>query len=78
MDLTLVSSEHAKKIFELTQAEEKNPNGQIVRKIQLQKPVEVLFEGVDLNTYFEINNDGTIEELFSRVKSLAEDRPASI
>ena len=57
MDLTLVSSEHAKKIFELTQAEEKNPNGQIVRKIQLQKPVEVLFEGVDLNTYFEINND---------------------
>jgi hypothetical protein len=26
---------------------------------------------------FEINNDGTIEELFSRVKSLAEDRPAS-
>jgi hypothetical protein len=27
---------------------------------------------------FEINNDGTIEELFSRVKSLAEDRPASI
>jgi glycosyltransferase involved in cell wall biosynthesis len=57
MDLTLVSSEHAKKVFEVTQAEEKNPNGQIVRKIQLQKPVEVLFEGVDLNTYFEINND---------------------
>ena len=27
---------------------------------------------------FEINNDGTIEELFTRVKSLAEDRPASI
>jgi hypothetical protein len=26
---------------------------------------------------FEINNDGTIEELFSRVKSLAEGRPAS-
>jgi glycosyltransferase involved in cell wall biosynthesis len=57
MDLTLVSSEHAKKVFEATQAEEKNPNGQIVRKIQLQKPVEVLFEGVDLNTYFEINDD---------------------
>ena len=27
---------------------------------------------------FEINNDGTIEELFTRVKSLAEGRPASI
>jgi glycosyltransferase involved in cell wall biosynthesis len=57
MDLTLVSSVHAKKVFEATQAEERNPNGQIVRKIQIQKPVEVLFEGVDLNTYFEINND---------------------
>ena len=57
MDLTLVSSEHAKRVFEVTQAEEKNPNGQVVRKIQLQKPVEVLFEGVNLNTYFEINDD---------------------
>jgi glycosyltransferase involved in cell wall biosynthesis len=57
MDLTLVSSNHAKKVFEITQAEERNQNGQVARKIQLQKPVEVLFEGVDLNTYFEINND---------------------
>ena len=56
MDLTLVSSEHVKKVFEITQAE-RNPNGQVARKIQLQKPVEVLFEGVDLNTYFEINDD---------------------
>ena len=57
MDLTLVSSVHAKKVFEATQAEERHPDGQIVRKIQIHKPVEVLFEGVDLNTYFEINND---------------------
>lgn len=57
MDLTLVSSNHAKKVFEATQAEERNPDGQVVRRIQLQKPVEVLFEGVDLNTYFEINDD---------------------
>ena len=57
MDLTLVSSVHAKKVFEATQAEERHPDGQIVRKIQIQKPLEVLFEGVDLNTYFEINND---------------------
>ena len=57
MDLTLVSSIHAKKVFEATQAEERNPNGQVTRKIQIEKPVEVLFEGVDLNTYFEINND---------------------
>lgn len=57
MDLTLVSSVHAKRVFEVTQAEERNPNGEVTRRIQIQKPVEVLFEGVDLNTYFEINND---------------------
>lgn len=57
MDLTLVSSVHAKRVFEATQAEERNPNGEVTRRIQIQKPVEVLFEGVDLNTYFEINND---------------------
>ena len=57
MDLTLVSSVHAKKVFEATQAEERNPNGQVTRKLQIEKPVEVLFEGVDINTYIEINND---------------------
>ena len=57
MDLTLVSSVHAKRVFEATQAEERNPNGEVTRRIQIQKPVEVLFEGVDLNTYFEINNN---------------------
>lgn len=61
MDLTLVSSVHAKRVFEATQAEERNPNGEVTRRIQIQKPVEVLFEGVDLNTYFEINNNNLPE-----------------
>ena len=44
MDLTLISSVHAKKVFEATQAEERNPNGQVTRKIQIEKPVEVLLK----------------------------------
>ena len=52
MDLTLVSSEHAKKVFENSSFEEKNnQTGQVTRQIKLEKPVEVLFEGTDTNIY---------------------------
>jgi len=48
MDITLVSSNHAKKVFENSSFEEKNnQTGQVVRKIKLEKPVEVLFEGLN-------------------------------
>jgi hypothetical protein len=57
MNLTLVSSEHAKKVFEEINFEQKNEHGQIVRLIKLEKPIEVLFEGVDLNKYFEIPDE---------------------
>jgi hypothetical protein len=51
MDLTLVSSVHAKTVLTATTYGKKdNPND----IIKLEKPVEVLFEGVDLNKYFYI------------------------
>ena len=53
MDLTIVPSKHAKDVF-LSTVYSKMQNGQEVAKLQVQKPVEVLFEGVDTNTYFEI------------------------
>jgi len=56
MNLTLVSSNHAKNVFEQSNFEEKNQQGQVVRKIKLEKPVEVLFEGADLNKYFFIED----------------------
>jgi glycosyltransferase involved in cell wall biosynthesis len=68
MNLTLVSSEHAKKVFESSAFEEKNDQGQILRSIKLEKPVEVLFEGVDTNIFKKLDafngeiND-TIEDL---------------
>jgi len=62
MNVTLVSSQHAKTVFQQSTFEEKNGQGQVVRQIKLEKPVEVLFEGVDLNKYFYIADedlDGT-------------------
>jgi glycosyltransferase involved in cell wall biosynthesis len=58
MDLTLVSSNHAKQVFEQSVFEKKDKNSQqLVGVIKLEKPVDVLFEGADLNKYFAINND---------------------
>ena len=53
MNLNLVSSEHSKKVFQSSVFEQKNQAGQIVNKIELKKPIEVLFEGADLNKYFK-------------------------
>jgi len=62
MDITLVSSKHAKTDFEQTayQKRDKQTN-QLVQDIKLEKPVEVLFEGVDLDKYFFLE-DSDIEE----------------
>ena len=55
MDLNLVSSNHSKKVFESTSFEQKDNNGKVTGKLVLQKPVEVLFEGVDLTKYFTLD-----------------------
>jgi hypothetical protein len=57
MDLTLVSSNHTKKVFEESKFEIKNKETNITeRKVELTKPVEVLFEGADLNIYKAIES----------------------
>jgi hypothetical protein len=53
MDLNLVSSEHSKKVFKDIKFEQKDKQtNQVVNIIKLEKPIEVIFEGVDLDTYF--------------------------
>jgi len=56
MNLTLVSSQHAKNVFEQSAFTENNQQGQKVREIKLERPVEILFEGADLNKYFFIED----------------------
>ena len=55
MNVTFVSSNHAKRVFEesaFNQIDEKTK--QVTRTIKLEKPVEVLFEGADITKYLPI------------------------
>ena len=52
MDLNLVSSEHSKQVALSSQFEKKDTNTQqTVGILKLEKPIEVLFEGLDLDKY---------------------------
>ena len=53
MDLNLVSSHHSKNVAQQTQFEKKNEQGQVEKIIKLEKPIEVLFEGLDLGKYYK-------------------------
>ena len=57
MNKTLVSSNHAKQVFEQSKFQQQDQSGKVIGTVFLQKPVEVLFEGVDLNKYFEIKDE---------------------
>tara|TARA_R110002033_G_scaffold157208_1_gene193332 strand:+ start:471 stop:1784 length:1314 start_codon:yes stop_codon:yes gene_type:complete len=53
MDLNLVSSHHSKNVAQQTSFEKKNQQGQVVGQVKLEKPIEVLFEGLDLDKYYK-------------------------
>jgi glycosyltransferase involved in cell wall biosynthesis len=68
MNLILTSSTHSKDVFERTKFDQKDNNGVTTSKLKLTSKVEVLFEGVDLDTYLvkKSNIDlSTIEESFA-------------
>jgi len=60
MDLNLVSSQHSKNVAQQSQFEKKNQQGQVERVIKLEKPIEVLFEGLDLDKYYKKSNKTSI------------------
>ena len=72
MDLVLTSSEHSKKVLQDSawmkhDEKTKQPLGEI----KLDKPIEVLFEGVDLETYFHTKDiHKTVDD---ELKSIKED-----
>ncbi len=53
MNLNLVSSQHSKNVAQQCTFEKKNKQGQVVGQVKLEKPIEVLFEGLDLNKYYK-------------------------
>lgn len=74
MNLVLVSSNHAKKGFQDTKTELRNQQNQVMNVIELKTPIEVLFEGVDLNKFFPVeDNELPDSELISDLDSIEED-----
>jgi glycosyltransferase involved in cell wall biosynthesis len=69
MDLNIVSSEHSKQSFLNSVFEKKNQQGQVLGEVRVTKPIEVLFEGANLDTYFPDNSpcmiDFNIKESFA-------------
>lgn len=52
MDLVLTSSEHSKKVFLDTVYEKKDQKtGQSLGMLKMEKPIEVIFEGIRTNVY---------------------------
>lgn len=51
MNTTWVSSKHSKKVFEDTKFEKKDQQGRVMGMLQLEKPMEVILEGADLDKY---------------------------
>lgn len=61
MDLNLVSSNHSKQSFLNSSYERRNQQGQVVGKVEIEKPIEVLFEGANIETYFPDNSPCMID-----------------
>ena len=72
MDLVLTSSEHSKKVF-LDSAWQKHDQNtkQLVGTLKIEKPIEVLFEGVDLTKYFKTSE--IHESVDDQLKLIKED-----
>ncbi len=69
MSLTLVSSEHAKKVFEESRFEKRNQAGQVEGVVQLTAPVQVLFEGANLDIYKKIETFNTeVKDVLDDIK----------
>ena len=65
MDLNLVSSKHSKQAAYHSSFEKKN-NNTVIGTIKLEKPCEVLFEGLDLEKYYKISspsNKGILNDI---------------
>ena len=70
MNLIITTSEHSKHVFEATSYDQMDKNtNQKVGDLRLSKPIEVLLEGSDIETYFKTDDTDTgIDEQLKNVK----------
>jgi hypothetical protein len=73
MDMTLVSSNHAKSVFQNSTFEKRNKQTNALEGIiQLEKPVEVLFEGANTDIY-KILESFDEKNLYNSIDNIKED-----
>ena len=60
MNLNLVSSEHSKQVALSSQFERRDKNNQVMGQVKIEKPIEVLFEGLDLDKYYKDHQDSEL------------------
>jgi hypothetical protein len=70
MDLVLTSSEHSKRVLQESVWERRDQQtGQPAGTLQLERPIEVLFEGVDLTKYYKTDElHASVTEQLAQVK----------
>jgi hypothetical protein len=61
MDLNLVSSTHSKNTFLSTEYEKTDNQKKVLGKVQVEKPIEVLFEGVNTDIYKTLNTPCSLD-----------------
>jgi glycosyltransferase involved in cell wall biosynthesis len=71
MNLNLVSSNFTKQTFENSKFEEKdNQSHQVIRRVELTSPVEVLFEGVNTEIYKKLDTvEGEVNDVINDLVS---------
>ena len=68
MDTTWVSSNHAKTVFENSRFTQNDKQGNKIGEIQLEKPIEVVFEGANLDVYKPLKQSEIIDINLDKIK----------
>lgn len=63
MHLNLTSSDHSKKVFETSIFDQTDKSGNVQGSLKLTAPMQVLFEGVDLEKYFKTKSNLNLDEV---------------
>jgi glycosyltransferase involved in cell wall biosynthesis len=67
MNFTVVSSNHAKAVFEASAFEKRDQQGRPVEQVKNQKPIKVLFEGVNTDKFYELFDGSKESELVKEI-----------
>jgi len=72
MNITFVSSEHSKQTFLNSVFEKTDAQGNKLGEVKIEKPIEVLFEGANLDVYKPLNSPMTNNNLYQSLNSIPE------